>query len=340
MILSVRNVGQALPVGIKYLMEHGRVEQSRAGPVLVAPQPVMTSYSHPTERVLFSPGRDANPFFHLIEAVWMLAGRDDSGFLTPYVPRYASYAEPTGEVHGAYGLRWRSQFGFDQLAAVAVRLRRDPTTRQAVIAMWDPSCPTGANDLQGDWHDRPCNTHLYLRVRENVLDMTVCCRSNDVLWGAYGANVVHFSVLQECLAAMSGFEVGYLHQLSNNYHVYLGVLDKMKARSITMGEASLFENDGWYQTQRPIPSFGTTHDELFAAETVAWMIKMVQEGGPSGLSFDTEHPLLNDALLAAVSHRHHKEGETNRAIEIAEQMVMPDWRRACMNWLFRHRIGL
>jgi hypothetical protein len=45
--------------------------------VLVSQTPVVTCYSAPTQRVLFSPMRDANPFFHLMEALWMLAGRDD-----------------------------------------------------------------------------------------------------------------------------------------------------------------------------------------------------------------------------------------------------------------------
>ncbi len=60
-----------------------------------------------------------------------------------------------------------------------------------------------------------------------VLDLTVCCRSNDAIWGAHGANVVHLSVLQEYLAAHIGVGVGKLCQLSNNYHVYLDQLEKV-----------------------------------------------------------------------------------------------------------------
>jgi hypothetical protein len=52
------------------------------------------------------------------------------------------------------------------------------------------------------------------------LDMTVTNRSNDMLWGAYGANAVHFSYLQEFVAAAIGVPVGTYYQVSNNLHVY------------------------------------------------------------------------------------------------------------------------
>jgi hypothetical protein len=50
--------------------------------------------------------------------------------------------------------------------------------------------------------------------------MTVCCRSNDMLWGAYGANVVHFSILQEVIAIELGVGIGVYRQVSNNFHLY------------------------------------------------------------------------------------------------------------------------
>ena len=46
----------------------------------------------------------------------------------------------------------------------------------------------------------PCNTAIYFKVREGKLNMTVSNRSNDVIWGTFGANVVHMSILQEYVA--------------------------------------------------------------------------------------------------------------------------------------------
>jgi hypothetical protein len=42
-----------------------------------------------------------------------------------------------------------------------------------------------------------------------------------MLWGAYGANAVHFSVLQEYVACKLGLSVGPMYQLSDSFHVYL-----------------------------------------------------------------------------------------------------------------------
>jgi thymidylate synthase len=214
-VIRARNVNGAYRQGIALLRRKGELQQSRAGEVLVVPNPVTTIYQRPMERVLFDPGRDANPFFHLGEALWMLAGRNDATWLNRFVKDFSSrFAEEDGHQHGAYGFRWRVHFemegggppsgwfcGPDQLETIIELLKRDPTDRRIVLTMWDPVA-----DLAANKKDIPCNTHAYLRVRQQVdpqsvglmpvLDITVCCRSNDAIWGAYGANAVHFSVLQ------------------------------------------------------------------------------------------------------------------------------------------------
>lgn len=239
-------------------------ETSRNGPVLVMPKPVTTVNEYPMRRVVFSADRDANPFFHYNEALWMLAGRNDVRWLDQFVKNFSErYGEQTPQgtyMHGAYGFRWRKHFDVegggdlsrvpDQLNTVIDLLKHEPTSRQAVIAMWDP-----VSDLAVKRKDIPCNTHIYLRIRKEdpkkygvdvnnmnpdgsdyhildaldngVLDVTVCCRSNDAIWGAHGANIVHFSILQEYLARRIGVGVGRLYQVSNNYHAYRDVFDTL-----------------------------------------------------------------------------------------------------------------
>src|ERR1044072_3080995 len=230
-LINAVNVNDAYLKGLELLHRVGEESDSRAGRVLVAPMPVVTSYLNPTQRVLFDKSRDANPFFHLMESLWMLAGQNDARWLDQFVGDFsARFGEKDGIQHGAYGYRWRHAFGFDQLTEVIKKLKANPSDRQAVIQMWDCS---DYDDLMGDWKDRPCNTHIYLRMRRGdvswFLDITVCCRSNDVIWGAYGANAVHFSVLQEDLAKRIGDDghVGNYYQLSNNFHEYVDVLSKM-----------------------------------------------------------------------------------------------------------------
>lgn len=252
--ISARNVNDAYAQGLAYLREFGVREDSRAGPVLVAPTPVTTVYTQSRERVLLDPNRDANPFLHLFEALHMLAGRNDARWLDRFVRDFSSrFAEDDGHQHGAYGHRWRRHFDMeggghpglpDQIETVVRLLRVNPDDRRVVLTMWDPVA-----DLGADMRDIPCNTHIYPRVRslsreeetgmvldipekyhgipQRVLDITVCCRSNDAIWGCYGANSVHFSVLQEYLAGRIGVGVGRYYQVSNNFHAYVDVLKKV-----------------------------------------------------------------------------------------------------------------
>lgn len=233
-VLRVGNVCEAFAAGMNLVPKMCYQESSRAGTVLVAPTPITTFYERPMERVLFCSRRDANPFFHLMESVWMLAGRQDARWLDRYVGDFSKrFAEDDGLQHGAYGHRWRGHFKhptrgdlfYDQITEIGDLLRRFPDTRQAVMAMWDPEMDLGAVK-----RDIPCNTHVYFRTRpagekdsdkRRWLDVTVCCRSNDIIWGAYGANAVHMSIMGEVVAGLAGMRLGAYYQMSNNWHVYL-----------------------------------------------------------------------------------------------------------------------
>ena len=72
-VIDTRNVNTALRWALPELLKEGVEEPSRNGLVLVMPTPVTTVYQRPQERVVFSPERNANPFFHLMESLWMLA---------------------------------------------------------------------------------------------------------------------------------------------------------------------------------------------------------------------------------------------------------------------------
>lgn len=215
-LIVARNVNDAYVQGLTHLSLCGTKENSRNGPVIRAPGPVITQYLRPNERVLFSPERDANPFFHFMEGLWMLGGRQDAAFVTQFNSQMMEYANDQGTFDGAYGWRWRRHFGYDQLMTIVEVLNQDRTTRRAVLSMYN-----GGWDLRKTSSlDIPCNTHAYFAVRGDELHMTVCCRSNDAIWGAYGANAVHMSMLLEVMAAFTGLKVGTYVQVSNDFHYY------------------------------------------------------------------------------------------------------------------------
>jgi hypothetical protein len=333
-VINARNVEEALIRGIEYLKCQGNPEDSRNGPVLVAPGPVATVYHRPTERVLFNEERDANPFFHLIESVWMLAGRDDARLLDPYVSTFSSrYAEDGGVMHGAYGSRWREHFGMDQIIAVGEMLRNNPTTRRAVLTMWDPEV-----DLGADAKDIPCNTQMYFRATYDCLDkvwelhITVCCRSNDIIWGAYGANAVHMSVLGEVIADLANMRFGTYTQISNNYHAYIDVMQKMGLRPPSAR--------GFYMTEHAKPLPICSHS-LYTKQYLAELL--LEEAGLL-FSEDREtisHPWLIDVVIPVMeSHRYYKAGHMASALGVASTIKADDWRMAITQWLERRAAKL
>lgn len=241
-VITARNVHQALPMALELLYDTGVRRDSRNGPVLQSPTPVTTVYERPCERVLFWTQRDANPFFHLYESLWMLAGRNDVAGPAKYAKQMTEYSDDGKTFHGAYGYRWRSHFGesvdvesgigvhtlhrnVDQLSYIIKALKANKDDRRQVLAMWDAT-----KDLGGSGKDLPCNLTCTFQVNPaGALDLTVFNRSNDIVWGCYGANAVHFSVLLEYVAAAVGVPVGRYYQVSVNWHGYLSTIEPIKS---------------------------------------------------------------------------------------------------------------
>lgn len=219
-VISARNVHHALSLALNVMDEEGVRRDSRNGPVIQAPWPVTTTYMYPWERVIFWKERDANPFLHLYEGLWMLAGRNDVAPLVRYAKQYQEYSDDGEILWDAYGSRWRNFMDCnnvpDQLAVIIERLRQNPEDRRSVLQMW-----SSQRDLNRNKRSVPCNlTATFQRGPEGKLDMVVFCRSNDIVWGCYGANAVTFSMLQEYLADRIGCGVGNYAHVSVNWHMY------------------------------------------------------------------------------------------------------------------------
>lgn len=151
--IRVRNVNEALPLSMMHLRRSGVYVTSRGMQTLEYPTPVTTTYEFPQERVLFSPERDANPFFHLMEALWIIAGRQDVAFIEQFNRRMAEYSDNGKTFHAPYGYRLRHMMLTDQIEAAIDLLRRKPDTRQCVLHIWNADL-----DLGSDSKDIPCVT--------------------------------------------------------------------------------------------------------------------------------------------------------------------------------------
>lgn len=376
---------------------------SRNGDVIQVDQPVIVTYENPLQRVLFNAARDANPFFHLLESLWMLAGRNDIKPLTDIVAKYADFSDDGKTANGAYGYRWRraSQLiklsdelcpqgyldsPFDQLGVLADHLKNKPDSRRAVLTMWNVNddllkindvrgvcrhCRGRAHFVEGGVggdcavcngtgvqekipasKDVCCNLNVMFSVRKEdmtqrrhaeesmldstpyadsprqYLDMTVTNRSNDLVWGMLGANVVHFSFLQEYMAARIGVEVGQYHHFTNNLHTYTWN----------------WEPEKWLAYYKPM----TMHDPVVydimynrRIETVPLVSNVEKFDSEVGQFIDAPKEHYNEPFLQDVA------GPMMYALDLykrekyddMKQMVLniqaEDWRTAAALWLGR-----
>jgi len=320
MLIKARNVNAVFPLGIMYLNKQGEQRDSRNGPTLEIMEPTIVTYQCPDERVLFSPERDANPFFQLFESLWMLAGRKDVAFLDQYNKGMSQYSDDGLSFNAAYGYRLRHHFGFDQLDEVIRRLRKDPDDRRAVLQLMDVHDVVDGRDSR----DHACNVVITPRIRHGKLDWTVFNRSNDYVFGMTGANVVHMSSIQEYVASMIGIKVGSYSQISNCLHAYTEnpVWKRVKDISVAchdpyrMGEVQSF----------PL----VTYRDRWDKELLEWM--NCPWSGRNYIDPFFEHV----ARPMAIAHKAHKDSKTG--LSYISDIKAADWRKACKEWLERREV--
>jgi thymidylate synthase len=322
---------------------------SRAGDVKQVDEPVIVTYTHPLERVLFNPARDANPFFHLYESIWMLAGCCDAAPLAYFNSQIAEIASDDGQTfNGAYGHRWRNglreislmgsipsvehpncSYGYsfetdvDQLQIIVDQLKRKPESRRCVLQMW-----TVHSDLlrMDTTKDTCCNTHAYFSICDGQLDMTVCNRSNDMIWGMLGANVVHFSFLQEYMAACIGVEVGVYNQFTNNLHVYTERWEPEKWLA-----AAEPRDVNLYDGLRHFPL--VKNPAAFDRECAAFI-----EAGPAAWLMNWSEPFLHRVVAPMCwAFKQHKDRDYAGALNTIDLVGADDWCKAGREWLLRRK---
>jgi thymidylate synthase len=316
---SGNTAGQLYEEGLQRFRVSGRKEHTRNGPAMVLPEIAVFTLNHPQRRVLDDPTRNANPFFHMMEFIWMMAGRLDSKWISQFNKRMETFAD-NGELKAAYGYRWRYHYAVDQVYWVIQQLAKDPMTRQAVIGIWDPDM-----DLTTNHKDKACNVTLMFRNNAGALDMLVCNRSNDFIWGALGSNVVHFTMLHECVAHFSGIPLGKYSVLSINLHMYTDRPDFDRAwKQLAVEE--VYDKVSHLEMFSPTESFTP-----FATDCERFC---VDHEGP----FATEwmHSVAEPVRQAWFAH---KAGHDDAAVHEVSRIEAPDWRMACQNWLDRNSKG-
>lgn len=329
-ILNAQNVHDALPNALRLLDYYGDRRDSRNGPVIVSPWPVTTIYERPLERVIFWASRDANPFFHLYEALYMLQGRNTVAPLARYAKNVANYSDDGNTFHGAYGHRWRAKWS-DQISVIIKRLKADPNDRRCVLQIW-----SAIDDLDNPSKDVPCNTvATFQRDSRGDLNLVVFCRSNDVVWGAYGANAVQFATLLEYVALGIGCSVGHYTQISVNFHAYLNTFEQCK--DIRPDRLRWIDNPYVSKQVRVTPM--SNFEDL--DKRIDLLLAYVDAGCPEGTILPTDEW---SRMVACVlkAHEVYRRNSGEKRYELALEVLSEgdqhnDWIVAAKEWIERRR---
>lgn len=371
MHLHTRNVNTAFLSMVTAISNEGRFSDgenepltlvkrpTRNGPVIQVEEPVTITYDRPKERVLFNPSRDANPFFHVYEALWMLAGRNDVTPLAYYNRRMETFSDYKNLLNGAYGYRWRqTKNGIDQLDHLVSHLKKNPQSRRAVLQMWNVQDDLILID---ESRDVCCNLSVLFSIREqqvsgmpkafrntetgevknffpyrSYLDMTVTNRSNDMIWGMLGANYVHFTFLQEYMAARIGVEVGVYNQFTNNLHVYD---NNWKPRE-WLKDANIYDY-GYHigAGAKPDSLFPLVKSpEAFEKELPRFVEHHLGKIGAGEQENSWTEPFFSEVagpMLCAFSC--YKEKDFHGAFIMVDQIQADDWRFVAQNWILKRQ---
>lgn len=336
--LNVRNVNHALPRGLDLLRSRGLKVSPRGQETLEYPGPVATTYERPEEMVLFDKARDANPFFHFFEALWILAGRNDVRFLAHFNSKMAEYSDNGVTFHAPYGSRLRHEHGIDQIEKCIEILKKDPDSRQAVMSIWSPALDLSPGIIT---KDRPCNDMVFLKVRDGALRMTVCIRSNDIVWGAYGANAVQFGTLLKYMAGRIGVRVGTLTQVSDSYHVYTS-LPYWQQWCESTPQGLVPRVDDPYEWNWTLDSSIRSPSHYMNAEDLELglfdqdlnlFFSNWDKGAISSDDGYKSRSFRSTALPMFFTHVQWKTNEKYSALETADTIEADDWRVAAKNWM-------
>lgn len=311
------------------LKANGALQSSRSGNTQELLHANIT-ITKPRNRWVFSRYPGINPAFAIVEAFWILSGRNDAEIVNFWNPALPKFAGNTSEYHGAYGYRLRTTFNkLDQLNRAYEALMENPDSRQIVLQIWNPNLDMPDEHGSPVSNDIPCNICAMPKIRNGKLEWLQIMRSNDIFRGL-PYNLVQFTTLQEIFAGWLGLEVGHYHQVSDSLHYYEKDLPSF---SIADNMSFAENNDS---LALPKPEF----DQLLIT-----MMKSLEVLSSQHLSKDSFKSICLDAdlpqsyqnlLLIAAADSARRRGWFDEAALAVEACTNKALRLAWSNWQKAH----
>jgi thymidylate synthase len=176
---------------------------------------VFTSFSidSPRERLILSKQRPIDLGYAVANIIWVLTGSDHADMISFYNPNGRRFSDDGKCLFSAPGARIFASSEGDQFEQAVARLKKDPTTRRAVIQIFSPA------DLFADSRDCSCLVSLQFILRENSLSCLAYMRSQSALM-VMPYDIFLLSMIHEAVSICVGVEPGAYHHLCGSLHYY------------------------------------------------------------------------------------------------------------------------
>lgn len=241
-------------------------------------------------------------FSSLGELLWYLAGTNALRFISYYVPPYKEESEDGRTIYGGYGPRLFGMDGNNQVANVTALLKENPSSRRAVIQLFD------ASDIARRHKEIPCTCTLQFMIRQGRLHMLTNMRSNDAFLGL-PHDVFAFTMLQEIMARTIGVELGTYKHSVGSLHLY----DRHRE------DARQYLEEGWQPTKvvmAPMP----VGDPWSSIRKVIKAERAIRNGKQVDLGALDLDPYWEDIVRLLQIYSHSKRGEGKQIAGLKKTM--------------------
>ena len=169
---------------------------------------------NPSDNIITNKQRAWKKEYAEAEWQWYLTGNksiDTLGEIYGSIPPiWEKMTDSERCVNSNYGYQWQRNH---QLDYVIGKLKDNPNTRHAAITIYD------GKEHNKYRNDTPCTYAVQFTIVDNVLNMSVMMRSNDI-WYGFCNDQYCFSMLQKTVADRLCIDVGSYFHFAHNFHIY------------------------------------------------------------------------------------------------------------------------
>lgn len=174
---------------------------------------------HPSIEHYSLPFRNVSEKYLLAELKWYWSGDNSCKTIGQFAKLWLAITDDGETSNSAYGYILQKKYGFNQIEQIIELLKKDPTSRRAVLNISDPSINRiTTKDMQ-------CTVAIQFLIRNGKLEETVYMRSNDVYFGL-PYDYVYFVSIAKYIASKLGVEIGTYTHHATSMHMYNRDIEK------------------------------------------------------------------------------------------------------------------